>query len=98
MLGTSQRILVEGPSKQDPMQLRGRTENNRVVNFVGPRSLIGGFADVEITEVLPHSLRATLLRGEAEMDLRVAVAPREILARRPDNVPDALGVAGFTPH
>ncbi|MDO2947556.1 tRNA (N6-isopentenyl adenosine(37)-C2)-methylthiotransferase MiaB [Aeromonas simiae] len=98
MQGSTQRILVEGPSKLNPMELRGRTENNRVVNFEGPHSLIGRFADVEITEVMPHSLRGTFLRGEEEMGLRVAMAPSEILARRPDNVPDELGVAAFTPH
>jgi len=98
MLDTTQRILVEGPSKLDPMQLCGRTENNRVVNFEGPHTLIGGFADVVITEVRPNSLRGTFIRGESEMNLRVATAPSDILARRPDNVPDELGVAAFTPH
>ncbi|WP_368164951.1 tRNA (N6-isopentenyl adenosine(37)-C2)-methylthiotransferase MiaB [Aeromonas sp. R6-2] len=98
MQGSTQRILVEGPSKLNPMELRGRTENNRVVNFEGPHSLIGHFADVEITEVMPHSLRGRFLHGEEAMGLRVATAPGEILARRPDNVPDELGVAGFTPH
>ena len=98
MLGSTQRILVEGPSKLDPMQLCVRTENNRVVNFEGPHTLIGGFADVEITEVRPNSLRGKFLRGENEMNLRIATAPSEILARRPDNVPDPLGVAAFTPH
>lgn len=98
MLGTTQRILVEGPSKLDPMQLCGRTENNRVVNFEGQHTLIGGFADVEITEVRPNSLRGKFIRGESEMNLRIATAPSEILARRPDNVPDELGVAAFTPY
>ncbi|GHY86570.1 hypothetical protein VCSRO121_0225 [Vibrio cholerae] len=46
MLGTEQRILVEGPSKKDLMELRGRTENNRVVNFEGSPDLIGQFVDV----------------------------------------------------
>ena len=91
MLGSVQRILVEGPSKLDPMQLSGRTENNRVVNFEGPHRLIGGFADVEITDVRPYSLRGRFIRGEDEMNLRIATAPSEILARRPDNVPDGLG-------
>lgn len=98
MLGTTQRILVEGPSRLDPMQLCGRTENNRVVNFEGQHTLIGGFADVEITEVRPNSLRGKFIRGESEMNLRIATAPSDILARRPDNVPDELGVAAFTPH
>ncbi|MBB1471220.1 tRNA (N6-isopentenyl adenosine(37)-C2)-methylthiotransferase MiaB, partial [Pseudoalteromonas sp. SG41-5] len=50
MFDTEQRILVEGPSKKNPMELRGRTENNRVVNFIGPHTVIGQFVDVRITE------------------------------------------------
>lgn len=69
-----------------------------MVNFEGPHTLIGGFADVEITEVRPNSLRGKFLRGENEMNLRIATAPSEILARRPDNIPDQLGVAAFTPN
>jgi tRNA-2-methylthio-N6-dimethylallyladenosine synthase len=61
MLHTQQRILVEGPSKKDPMQLSGRTENNRIVNFDGQPQMIGQFVDVMITEVLPNSMRATLV-------------------------------------
>ena len=60
MVGTTQTILVEGLSKKDTKQLRGRTENNRVVNFKGPQDLIGRFADVVITEALPNSLRGNL--------------------------------------
>jgi tRNA-2-methylthio-N6-dimethylallyladenosine synthase len=57
MVGTLQRILVEGPSKKDPGELSGRTENNRVVNFRGAPRLTGQFVDVTITSALPHSLR-----------------------------------------
>jgi len=57
MVGTVQRVLVEGPSRKDPAQLAGRTENNRVVNFSGASTLIGEFAPVTITEALPNSLR-----------------------------------------
>jgi tRNA-2-methylthio-N6-dimethylallyladenosine synthase len=57
MVGRIERILVEGPSRKDPVQLCGRTENNRVVNFYGRRELIGQFIDVRITEARPHSLR-----------------------------------------
>lgn len=46
----------------------------------------------------PYSLRGRFIRGEDEMNLRIATAPSEILARRPDNVPDDLGVAAFRPH
>jgi tRNA-2-methylthio-N6-dimethylallyladenosine synthase len=64
MVGTRQRILVEGPSKKDPGELCGRTENNRVVNFAGPRTLAGRFVDVVVSAALPHSLRARLLEPQ----------------------------------
>jgi tRNA-2-methylthio-N6-dimethylallyladenosine synthase len=67
MVGTEQRILVEGPSRKDPCQLAGRTENNRVVNFSGDPGLAGRFVRVEITEALPNSLRGRLL-GLAEAE------------------------------
>jgi tRNA-2-methylthio-N6-dimethylallyladenosine synthase len=60
MVGTVQRVLVEGPSRKDPAQLAGRTENNRVVNFDGPAELIGQFVELTITESLPNSLRGQL--------------------------------------
>ncbi len=61
MLGTTQRILVEGPSKKDATELKGRTENNRVVNFQGGERLIGQFVEVRITGVMPNSLRGELI-------------------------------------
>ena len=61
MVGTTQRILVTGPSKKDPNVISGRTENNRVVNFEGPMSLCGQMCDVKITEALPNSLRGEIL-------------------------------------
>ena len=57
MVGTEQRILVERPSKKNPAQMAGRTENNRVVNFDAGSELIGRFVTVRITEALPNSLR-----------------------------------------
>jgi len=63
MCGTTQRVLVTGNAKKDRTELCGRTENNRVVNFAGPDSLIGDFADVTIAEILPNSLRGVLLES-----------------------------------
>jgi tRNA-2-methylthio-N6-dimethylallyladenosine synthase len=57
MVGSTQRILVEGPSKRDPNELHGRTGNNRIVNFAGAAALIGQMIDVRITDAFPHSLR-----------------------------------------
>jgi tRNA-2-methylthio-N6-dimethylallyladenosine synthase len=62
-LGTVQRILVEGASKRDATELMGRTECNRVVNFVGLPGLIGQMVDVKITETRTFTLRAELLTG-----------------------------------
>ncbi len=61
MVGTVQRILVEHPSRKNPQQIAGRTENNRIVNFTADPSLIGTFINVKITEALPNSLRGELL-------------------------------------
>ena len=61
MVGTRQRVLIEGTSKKDISELSGRTDNNRVVNFRGPERLIGEFVDVAITAALPHSLRGELV-------------------------------------
>ncbi|WP_404402364.1 tRNA (N6-isopentenyl adenosine(37)-C2)-methylthiotransferase MiaB [Idiomarina seosinensis] len=97
MLDTEQRILVIGPSKKNPMELAGRTENNRVVNFVGQPHMIGQFVDVKITEVLPNSLRADLVREEKDMGLRVDTAPEIILQRGRAAGPDELGVSKVAP-
>ena len=64
MVGTVQRILVEGPSKKDALQFQGRTENNRVVNFdAGPDGarLVGRMLDLRITESYAYSLRGELV-------------------------------------
>lgn len=64
MVGSVQRILVEGPSKKNPAELQGRTENNRVVNFnAGPNGarLIGELIDVTITETLTYTLRGEIV-------------------------------------
>ncbi len=57
MVGSVQRVLVEGPSRKDPGELQGRTENNRIVNFAGAPALIGALVELRISAALPHSLR-----------------------------------------
>lgn len=66
MVGTVQTVLVEGPSKKNPLQMQGRTENNRVVNFTAHPRLLGHFVDVMITEALPNSLRGHLAETAIE--------------------------------
>ena len=61
MVGTTQRVLVEGHSKKRKTELQGRTGNNRVVNFPGPESLINQYVHLRIAAALPHSLRGELV-------------------------------------
>ncbi len=66
MVGSVQRILVEGPSRKTlehktTPQMSGRTENSRVVNFDGDESLIGKFVDVRITASWTNSLQGELI-------------------------------------
>ncbi len=68
MVGSIQRILVEGPSRRDAHELTGRTENMRKVNFAGPERLTGHFIDVMITEARSNSLRGRV----AALDERAA--------------------------
>jgi len=60
MVGTTETILVTGPSRKNAAKLSGRTENNRVVNFFGDAELIGKLIPIKIVEALPNSLRGEL--------------------------------------
>jgi len=74
MVGTVQSVLVDGISKKDSNQVCGRTENNRVVNFDGSETLIGQFAQVEITQALPNSLRGELVPIQDDKKLKIKLA------------------------
>ena len=65
MVGSVQRVLVEGLSRKDDQELAGRTDNNRIVNFVGNARLVHRFVDVKITSALPHSLRGEIVTRES---------------------------------
>jgi tRNA-2-methylthio-N6-dimethylallyladenosine synthase len=65
MVGSIQRILVEGPAKKNPEELAGRTSSNLMVNFRGPQRLVGRMTDVRITTVMSHSLRGEMPVKEA---------------------------------
>ncbi|MDQ3270225.1 MAG: tRNA (N6-isopentenyl adenosine(37)-C2)-methylthiotransferase MiaB [Pseudomonadota bacterium] len=65
MVGSIQRVLVEGPSRRDASELTGRTENMRSVNFAGPPRLRGEFVDVTITEAMSNSLRGRIVARTA---------------------------------
>ena len=66
MVGTVQRVLVEGHAKKNAAELAGRTDNNRIVNFAGQPRLIGQFVEVTVTQALPHSLRGEVAVTESE--------------------------------
>lgn len=61
MVGSVQRILVEGTSRKDDTELKGRTENNRIINFPGDPRLIGQIVDVHVTQVLTNTLRGEIV-------------------------------------
>ena len=65
MVGSIQRILVEGPAKKDPEELAGRTSSNLMVNFRGPRHLVGRMTDIRVMMAMSHSLRGELPVTEA---------------------------------
>lgn len=73
MVGTVQRVLVLRPSKKNPNQLAGQTENMRWVNFDGPTRLLNQFVDLLITEALPNSLRGRVIEAREEMQHPAAV-------------------------
>jgi tRNA-2-methylthio-N6-dimethylallyladenosine synthase len=65
MVGTVQRVLVEGHARKNAAELAGRTDNNRIVNFAGQPRLIGQFVEVTVTQALPHSLRGEIVTTES---------------------------------
>ena len=65
MVGTVQTVLVEGPSRKNPDELTGKTENMRSVNFPAPRRLIGQFVAVRITEAMSNSLRGEVVAADS---------------------------------
>ncbi|GBU11656.1 tRNA-i(6)A37 methylthiotransferase [Enterobacterales bacterium] len=94
-LGTVQRILVEGTSRKSVMELTGRTECNRVVNFEGTPDMIGKFVDVEIVDVYTNSLRGVMIRTEEQMAMRLHESPESVIARtRKEN---DIGVGIYQP-
>src|SRR5262249_48561973 len=65
LVGTTQRVLVEKPATRGEGRLAGKASCNRWVNFEGPASLIGDFADVVVTQAMPNSMRGRLVGAPA---------------------------------
>jgi tRNA-2-methylthio-N6-dimethylallyladenosine synthase len=65
LLGKMAEVLVEGPSKRSPEELSGRLRTNQIVNFSGPRELVGQLTMVCLTEAHPHSLKGTRVEGSS---------------------------------
>jgi tRNA-2-methylthio-N6-dimethylallyladenosine synthase len=68
MVGRVESVLVDGLSRKDSNEIKGRTQNNRVVNFPGNPRLIGRFVQVRITEALAHSLRGELVDIDTQLE------------------------------
>ncbi len=65
MVGTRQRVLVEGIARRNAAELAARTDNNRVINFAGPRALIGTFTEITVTDALAHTLRGETVTNDS---------------------------------
>ena len=65
MVGTRQRVLVEGIARRNAAELAARTDNNRVINFAGPRELIGTFTEITVTDALAHTLRGETVTNDS---------------------------------
>ena len=65
LVGSVQRVLVEGRARKDASELTGRTECNRSVNFPGPSRLLGQMVELTITESRAHSLRGEVVTATA---------------------------------
>jgi len=63
MVGSIQRVLLEGVSKKNAGEFFGRTDNNRVVNLASDPALVGSFVNVRITEARSHTLRGEIVHG-----------------------------------
>jgi tRNA-2-methylthio-N6-dimethylallyladenosine synthase len=85
MIGGTQRVLVEGAAKRNPGELRGRSSSNRMVNFPGPRELIGRMVDVTITAARAHTLRGECRVAPSDGECRVPPEGGEV------RVPPAMG-------
>jgi len=68
MVGRVESVLVDGLSRKDASEIKGRTQNNRVVNFPGNPRLIGRFVNVRITEARAHSLRGELIDIDTRLE------------------------------
>ena len=64
MVGTRQRVLVDGVARRNAAELAARTDNNRVINFAGPRELIGTFIEITVTDALAHTLRGEMVNKD----------------------------------
>ena len=82
MVGTTQRVLVTGPARKDPGQLAGRTENNRVVNFIGGREM---HRDSSSTSTITEAMTNTL-RGGGHRKLHLTARRRAINATCPSRI------------
>jgi tRNA-2-methylthio-N6-dimethylallyladenosine synthase len=80
LVGKIHEVLVEGTSKRSPEELCGRLRTNQVVNFSGPRELVGRLAKVRLTEAHPHSLRGTRVE-DSSMTWPLAADPQALQRR-----------------
>lgn len=62
-VGKTEKILVEGPTRDDPNELLGKTSRNEKVSFEAPKSLIGQFVNVEILSLNGHTFKGRIVES-----------------------------------
>jgi tRNA-2-methylthio-N6-dimethylallyladenosine synthase len=73
-IGQTEEVIVEGPSKKDPLMTTGRSAHNKLVHFAAEGALrAGSFVDVRIVDAGPHFLRGELVRVTAAAQHRTRI-------------------------
>ena len=62
MIGTTQRILIDQPSKRKEGVYLGKTDNNRVVEIQGGPELLNKFVTIKITNITEKNLEGVVLK------------------------------------
>ncbi|MDQ3985808.1 MAG: tRNA (N6-isopentenyl adenosine(37)-C2)-methylthiotransferase MiaB [Actinomycetota bacterium] len=60
LIGGTEEVIVEGPSKKDPARLTGRTRSNKVIHFPSDGAEAGSFRDVRVTNARSHHLEGEI--------------------------------------
>ncbi|MEY3148365.1 MAG: (dimethylallyl)adenosine tRNA methylthiotransferase MiaB [Actinomycetota bacterium] len=73
-IGRIEDVLIEGPSRRNPVVYQARTRQNKVVHFTPTEPIrTGSYGLVEITSAAPHHLRGVLVEVTADPSHKVRI-------------------------